>query len=178
MPLEPTELIKRLSRFPAALRAAASCFSADESRWKPAPQHWSVLEIISHLADEEREDFVLRIRATLESAPWVPLDFDDIAQRRGYNSRSLEAELLNFERARVVNVAWLESLAARVPAVDWSTAHQHPQIGPVAAGDLLTSWSAHDALHLRQIAKRLHNLASRDAEASGFGVKYAGDWTA
>jgi hypothetical protein len=176
MPLETTELIERLARFPAALRAAASCFSADETRWKPAPQHWSVLEIVSHVADEEHEDFAPRLRATLEGRAWEPLDFDAVAERRGYNTRDLDTELARFASARADNVRWLRTLIETRP--DFSIAYQHPQLGPIAAGDLLTSWSAHDALHLRQIAKRLHNLASRDAEASGFAVTYAGDWTA
>ena len=42
------------------------------------------------------------------------------------------------------------------------------------AGDLLASWCAHDALHLRQVAKRLHQLT--DAQAGDFEVGYAGDW--
>ncbi|MBL8965272.1 MAG: hypothetical protein JNK70_14600, partial [Phycisphaerae bacterium] len=76
------------------------------------------------------EDFAPRLRATLESAPWTPLDFDDIANRRGYNARSLETELNNFQSARAANMTWLDSLAAKSPAVDWTTAHQHPKIGP------------------------------------------------
>lgn len=178
MPLEPADLIQRLARFPAALRAAASCFSERETRWKPAPEHWSALEIVSHVADEEHEDFSVRIRATLEGAEWPPLDFDRIAERRGYNERSMETELQRFTSARAANVAWLESLNTRTPRVDWATAHQHPKFGPIAAGDLLTSWSAHDALHLRQIAKRLHNLASREAADQGFSISYAGEWSA
>jgi hypothetical protein len=39
---------------------------------------------------------------------------------------------------------------------------------------LLASWAAHDALHLRQIARRLHGLAARDA--GPYGVAYAGEW--
>ncbi len=42
------------------------------------------------------------------------------------------------------------------------------------AGTLFASWLAHDALHLRQIAKRMYELAVRDA--GSFDTKYAGDW--
>ncbi|NUP91044.1 MAG: DinB family protein, partial [Candidatus Sumerlaeia bacterium] len=51
--------------------------------------------------------------------------------------------------------------------------HRHPKAGPLRAGDLLAAWAAHDALHLRQIAKRLLDLARRDA--GGFKTDYAGD---
>lgn len=177
MPFNPNPVVNRLRRFPVALRAAVACITPDEARWKPAPQHWSVLEIVCHLADEEREDFAPRLRATLGSTPWAPLDFDDIANRRGYSTRALETELQDFETSRAANVTWLDSLAAESPSVDWTTAHRHPKIGPITAADLLCSWPAHDALHLRQIAKRLHNLAARDAEAEGHNVRYAGEWS-
>lgn len=169
------DLIDRLARFPAALQAAAAIASDPDTRWKPAPEHWSILEIVCHLADEEAEDFAVRLRATFEGAPWPPLDFDNIAQRRGYSTRDLAAELARFESQRAANMKWLRSIAA---SADFTTAHQHAKLGPIAAGDLLTSWAAHDALHLRQIAKRLHNLAQRDAQKGGFSITYAGEWTA
>ncbi len=179
MTTELPALIDRLARFPAALRSAASVFSADEARWKPSPTDWSVLEIVCHVADEEEEDFAPRLRATLDAKPWSQLHLEGIAERRGYNTRGLDAEIARFENARADSVRWLRALTAPGgPAPDLTIAHNHPKFGPIRAGDLLTSWSAHDALHLRQIAKRLHNLASRDAGQRGFSVRYAGEWTA
>lgn len=178
MTLELPALMGRLARFPAVLRASASVCSADEARWKPAPEHWSVLEIVCHLADEEEEDFFPRLLGTLRSEPWTPLHLEGIAERRGYNARSLESELARFESARAANLASLRDLVSRSPAPDFSIAHQHPKFDPIHAGDLLTAWPAHDALHLRQIAKRLHNLACREAEQAGFTARYAGDWGA
>jgi hypothetical protein len=28
-----------------------------QARWKPTPEAWSILEVVCHLGDEEREDF-------------------------------------------------------------------------------------------------------------------------
>jgi hypothetical protein len=170
-------LIERLARFPDALQAlvrVAASAGEEDLRWKPAPEHWSVLEIACHLLDEEREDFRVRIRSTLEAPerPWPTLDLEDVAARRGYNSRPWAETLAAFHAERSVSVAWLRSLGA----VDWSIAHQHPKVGPVPAGELLAAWAAHDALHLRQIAKRLHNLAGRDGAPNS--LRYAGDWSA
>ena len=50
--------------------------------------------------------------------------------------------------------------------IDSSRAHAHPNFGPISAAMLLGAWTAHDAPHLRQIAKRLFQLASRDAGAA------------
>jgi hypothetical protein len=44
------------------------------------------------------------------------------------------------------------------------------------AGEVFTAWVAHDALHLRQIAKRLYQMTDRDG--GEYGPDYAGSWTA
>jgi hypothetical protein len=163
----------RLSRFPSALRAAASVASAVDARWKPAPEHWSVLEVCCHLLDEEREDFRVRAELTLRdpNLEWPKLDLKDVAEKRAYNTRDLVEVLAAFELERARSIAWLDSVAG---GADWSRARQHPQFGPLAAGMLLASWAAHDALHLRQVAKRLYELSTRDA--GPYEVRYAGDW--
>ncbi|MCP4798050.1 MAG: DinB family protein, partial [Phycisphaeraceae bacterium] len=49
-----------------------------------------------------------------------------------------------------------------------------PRSGSLRAGDLLAAWCAHDALHLRQLARRLHELTV--VRGGGFDAGYAGDW--
>jgi hypothetical protein len=72
--------------------------------------------------------------------------------------------------ARAESIAWLQGLAG----ADWATAHEHPSLGPIRAGDLLTSWVAHDHIHIRQV-----NRLQRDflvATTAGFSPRYAGRW--
>lgn len=168
--LEP--IIDRMARFPTVLRAAATSASIEDARWKPGPEHWSILEVCCHMLDEEREDFRLRLQSTLEdpARAWARLDLKDVATKRKYNERELATVLTEFEQERARSVGWLRSPR---PA-DWSLAYIHPEAGPVRAGDLLASWAAHDALHLRQISKRLYELAKRDTP--GMSVDYAGTW--
>ena len=104
--------------------------------------------------------------------PWPPIDPEGWAVQRRYNDADLTDVLARFVTERRNTVAWLRD---RVTS-DWSTAYEYPQYGPIRAGDLLVAWAAHDALHLRQIAKRLHQLAQRDAE--GYSIIYAGEWRA
>ncbi len=166
-------LADRLSRFPKALEACVGIVSAEDARWKPAPEHWSILEICCHLLDEEREDFRLRAQITLRdpTAEWPRLDLKGVAELRGYASRDLIGTLAEFRRERAASLAWLSSV---LRDADWSHARIHPEHGPLAAGMLLASWAAHDALHIRQIAKRVHGLAARDA--GSYSVIYAGEW--
>ncbi len=171
--IDASAIIERLERGGAAIVALAGVASVQRARWKPAPEHWSILEVCCHLLDEEREDFRVRLRSTLEDAarPWPALDLAGVAEKRRYNERDLTTTLDEFVRERRSSVAWLRSLPE---ATDFRTAYQHPRFGPVYAGDLLASWAAHDALHLRQIAKRLHAMAADDAP--GFAIAYAGEW--
>jgi len=166
-------IIGRLERGAAAIAALAAMVSPQRARWKPAPEHWSILEVCCHLLDEEREDFRVRLRNTLEdpSRPWPALDLVGVAEKRKYNERDLASIVDEFVRERRASIAWLRSLPE---STDFRTAYQHPKFGPIAAGDLLASWAAHDALHIRQIAKRLHGMAADDAP--GFAIAYAGDW--
>lgn len=165
-------LVERMAHFPTVLRAAATCVSAADARWKPAPEHWSILEVCCHMLDEEREDFRLRLRSTLENPTraWAPLDLTNVATLRGYNTRDLVQTLTDFELERAESVAWLRSLGSP----DWSTAYMHPKVGPLRAAELMASWAVHDALHLRQISKRLYELAARDTP--GISTVYAGAW--
>lgn len=164
-------LIGRLERFAGVLPAVVSAVTESEARWKPAKEHWSVLEVCRHLLDEEREDFRPRLESTLRdpAAAWAKLELEGIAERRKYNEADLKETVAAWVEERRRSVAWLRSLTKP----DWSVAYQHPR-GPICAGDLLASWAAHDALHLRQIAKRLHELAGRDG--GEFKTAYAGAW--
>lgn len=182
-------LIDRLAHFPSALEHVVSMVGDDEARFKPKVSadgkpaetagpggHWSILEICCHLRDEEAEDFRPRIESTLRdpAAPWPLLDLDNIATRRAYNRENLDNVIEAFKSSRAVNVAWLRSLPP-MTSMDWDHAFTHPKWGPIKAGELMTAWAAHDALHLRQIAKRLYELAQVDG---GYRAVYAGEWGA
>ena len=169
-------IIARLERSPAALSALLAGVPEPEARFKPPDGAWSMLEVVNHLADEDRDDFRLRLKSTLDSptSPWPPIEPVGWAIKRKYNEQDLRESLARFEHERAESVGWLKGLANQ----DWNSAHQHPKFGPISAGDLLVAWAAHDALHIRQIAKRLFELAARDGEADGFKSRYAGEWTA
>jgi len=173
--MNTSALVERLAITPAALTALLGPMGREECAWKPPGDAWSILEIVRHLGDEEVEDFRARLQSTLRdpAAPWTPIDPQGAARERRYNEGDLGEALDRFERERAASVAWLRSLG---DGVDWSVAHEHPKLGPITAASLLASWAAHDALHLRQIAKRMFELAQRDG--GGASTLYAGEWGA
>lgn len=174
--LQPTNLIHRLASFPPILRACCQPLSPEDSGWKPSPAHWSIAEIVAHMLDEEIRDFRPRLRLTLElgeQAEWVLNDPEANVREIGNRPEKVAAMLDAFERERADSVAWLRSLDPA--ATDWNRHKLHPKFPPITCADLLASWAAHDALHLRQIAKRLYQLAQRDAPNAD--INYAGEWT-
>lgn len=143
----------------------------EQARWKPSPDKWSILEVVNHLYDEERDDFRSRLDSVLHDPkkPWPPIDPPGWAKDRKYNERELNESLERFLGERRRSVEWLKEL--KEPRLENS--YEHP-LRVIRAGDLLASWVAHDFLHVRQLA-RLHweylNFISKP-----FDTKYAGKW--
>lgn len=170
--MNPDLLIGRLAVFAPSLRLLLAELDPQDARWRPPDGGWSTLEIICHLADEEREDFRGRLEFVLGGGQgdWTPIDPEGWIESRGYNELDLNRSLERFCLERRHTVAWLKSLKRP----DWTATVDHPKLGALSAGDLLASLAAHDALHMRQISSRFHSLALRDAP--GFSVAYAGAW--
>jgi hypothetical protein len=171
--IEFEKLLESLERFGTLLPKAVADLSESDYRWKPQTDDWSILEVVCHLADEEVEDFGMRLKMTLEdpSQNWPPLNPPQAAIDRRYNEQSLPEVIDRFKRARTDSTLWLKSLP---DDIDWQVTHHHPSIGPMSAGNLLASWAAHDWLHMRQISKRMFQLVQRDA--TSFNTAYAGSW--
>jgi len=162
----------RLAANAEAIRALGSGLGADQARWRPAPEAWSLLEVVNHLVDEEREDFRTRVEHTLRdpAAPWPPIDPQGWVRARDYQSRDLAASLAAFLRERRASLEWLDGLAA----APWDASHVHPTAGALRAGDMLEAWIGHDLLHLRQMNELQWQYLARDAAPGA--LAYAGGW--
>ncbi|MEM8874819.1 MAG: DinB family protein [Planctomycetota bacterium] len=163
--------IEKLARMPAVLPALLNGVTPDEARQRGPEGQWAIIEIVCHLADEETEDFRQRLRLTLEDPEqrWPEIDPAGSADARNYLERELKQSIDAFRNERATSLDWLRGLDAA--ACDWEAVHPH-QRWPITAGDLLTSWLAHDQLHLRQLAKRLYEIAI--TRGGGFNALYAG----
>ena len=165
--------IDLLGRFPRVLEALVVGLSESVWRWKPSTGNWSILEIVSHLRDEEVEDFRQRLELTISDPgqPWPKIDPVAAATARNYQSQSPEIVLREFFLERERSLTWLKQFEE----VPLDRFYQHPKVGPVTVGELLASWAAHDLLHIRQITKRIfeaHQEVSRP-----YSIAYAGTWS-
>lgn len=166
--------IAQLTRQAAAIAALVDGIDAEQARWKPAADAWSVLEVINHLYDEEREDFRRRLDLTLyqPEADWPPIDPVGWVTQRSYNTRDLDESLANFRHARGESIAWLQSLQS--PDFNQSRPLRSLPGVRIRAGDLLAAWVAHDVLHLRQLVELKYGYLKQQCQP--YDVRYAGEW--
>lgn len=169
--MEVERYVSQMANNAGSIRALVQGIPDPQARWRPAPEAWSVLEVVNHLWDEEREDFRVRIDYTLHrpGEAWPGIDPGGWVTQRKYNERDLAVSLDGFLAARQASLAWLRQL----DTPDWDVTYEAPW-GPVRAGDLFASWVAHDLLHTRQLVE-LH-WAYTTAELEPYRTQYAGEW--
>jgi len=170
--MDMSAITQRMEANTNVISSLASGVSGEQARWKPNAESWSLLEVICHLYDEEREDFRTRVDLTLHQpdTPWPPIDPQGWVTSRGYNGRNLATKLQAWLEERAKSLAWLRGLSNP----DWSISRPRPRGGTIRAGDVMASWLAHDHLHIRQL-NNLHYLWHKQQSAP-FDVGYAGEW--
>jgi hypothetical protein len=163
-------LMRELEVGAQIIRQMASCFSLDEARRRPHPHSWSVLEVVCHLYDEEREDFRQRLDIILHQPDqaWPPIDPQGWVSSRRYNERDLEEMLEKFMEERKHSLEWLRGLSP-----DWEASYQ-ASFGRIKAGDMFAAWVAHDGLHSRQLVEL--GRARLEQLVKPYDLQYAGDW--
>lgn len=164
-------LLQTMKENTKRIRTLVEGISQDDAVWKPDSTSWSILEVVNHLYDEEKEDFRVRLKIILQSPdqPWPGIDPEGWVVDRKYNQRNLRESLQNFLDERASSLTWLQALEQP----DWDALYESP-FGSMRAGDMFAAWVAHDLLHMRQLVELLRALVVRGAKP--FQVEYAGEW--
>lgn len=164
-------LLTQMTANAARIHLLAEGVSDEQARWKPDPTSWSILEVINHLYDEEREDFRVRLEIILANtgAPWPPIDPQGWVTARKYNERDLGTSINNFLAEREKTLSWLRNLENP----DFEIVYTSP-FGNMSAGDMFAAMVSHDLLHLRQLVE-LH-WAYTAKQLAPYQGGYAGDW--
>lgn len=138
-----------LATTPEKIRREVTAMSAREIRARPAPDKWSVLEILAHLEDIEQIGFRERIEAILgkDHPTLASIDQAGRAIARGYNRQNPERTVASWARARRANLRWLRKLR---PA-QLKRRGFHEKVGEMSAEEFVCEWAFHDLGHLRQI---------------------------
>lgn len=159
----PQQYTKRIldyveGREPLAVQAATSRkldrlvkgVSTAKLRKRPAPEKWSVGEILAHLADAEIV-IAYRIRLILGSpgVPIVAYDQDSWAGSGHYDKRDPRKSLEQFRALREANLALLKSLTPE----QWQQYGMHSERGQESVEKIARMCAGHDINHLQQIEK-------------------------
>lgn len=171
MNFNSTAIVDQLAANGDVFKSLFSSIPFGMTVWKPAPEHWCILEIACHLLDEERLDFSARIKSTLAdpAQALTPIDPPSWVTERKYMEQDLASTVEEFLVARSSSVEWLRSLHD----APWHNTHQHDRLGELSSQLFLENWLAHDYLHIRQINRRKYEY---HREHAGTSLDYAGDW--
>jgi len=151
-PKEREELIRRYTEGPAKLEAALSKVPREALKWRPAPDQWSIHEVICHCGDAETVH-ASRIRYLLAGDGPAITSFDDDRWLRAldYHSRPLAPEMAAIEGTRAATAALLRL----VPDTSWSAAGTHSEQGVYTAEDWLRGVADHLHVHAQQVEDNL-----------------------
>jgi hypothetical protein len=126
--------------------------STAQLRKRPAPEKWSVSEIVAHLADGEIVGgFRMRFILGSPGAPIVAYDQDKWVISGHYEKRDPRESLEQFRVLREGNLALLRSLKPE----QWKHYGMHSERGQESIEHIVRMFAGHDINHLRQIEKIL-----------------------
>ncbi|HTL82222.1 MAG TPA: DinB family protein [Bacteroidia bacterium] len=164
-------IITKLEESIPFFRALLENTGKEESEYRIAEGKWTIVEVVSHLYDEEREDFRTRLKSTLEdpAKEFAPIDPAGWVRERNYSANKLEEKLPAFFAERKNSIGWLRSLQQP----KWTNAYDHPKFGKMSAEMFLSEWYSHDLLHLRQITSIRYHYHRKKC---GGQLTYAGTW--
>lgn len=166
------KLMEQMALNARRIAALVEGVGAEQAHWKPTPETWSIVEVMHHLWDEEREDFRVRLNLILRAPEqaWPPIDTQGWVTERRYNEGSLSKALEGYQAERAASLDWLRGLKAP----DWEATAIAPWGRQITAGEMMAAWAAHDLLHMRQLVElhRAHNVRLSEP----YDTQYAGDW--
>ena len=160
---EIPELLERFRRGAELVAVAITGAAGPELDFKPAPDQWSVRQIVAHLADTEAAN-VVRLRQVIaeDNPTLVPWDQNAWAERTDYAKRKPSQALDTMRQLRADNYQLLKDL----PPETYSRTGNHLKRGTMSLLDLLRLFAEHAENHTTQIrAVRAGYKASRTKTA-------------
>jgi DinB superfamily len=138
-----------LEATPTILRGLMAELDEDDVRWKPAPDRFSVGEVLAHLCHSEGYCYRARLdRFLSETNPEFESD-DAQFHLELYAQADPEDSFDHFEEQRETNIEFLRELTAE----DGARTAIHKKVGTITLSQMLHEWTLHDLGHIRQVAE-------------------------
>ena len=165
MDFELEEGISILERTPAVISTLLDDLPEGWTRVDEGPDTWNPRQVVAHLINGERTDWIPRARIILKQGKYRRFDpFDRFAELN--TPRPLKDLLEEFDQVRSENIATLRGW--NLKDQDLELTGEHPEFGSVTMRQLLATWVVHDLSHIAQITRTMARAYT----------KAVGPWTA
>jgi DinB family protein len=127
-------------------------------RKRPAPDKWSINEILAHLADSEIVlGFRMRMILAVPGTPIAAVEQDSWVTSGQYEKRDSRKSIEHFRVFREANLALLKSLTPE----QWKQYGMHSERGRETIEHIVRIYAGHDINHLQQIERILSAKLTR-----------------
>jgi hypothetical protein len=170
--MEENELpcLEMLDATPDLLRGLMADLSHEDACWKPAPDRFSIAEVLAHLSHSEGHCYRMRLdRFLTEERPAFEPD-DAQMYLELYRDADPEDAFDHFEEQRENNVEFLRTLEA----ADGERKALHNSAGEITLNNMLHEWALHDLGHVKQVAEIVRArkyLAGAGPLGQGYNLK-------
>lgn len=143
------QLLDQFSRGPELLKESLGRFPKEMWTWKPAPERWSIHQIIVHLADSEANAYTRCRKLIAENGTEITTYNQDVwAEELMYHDQGTDEAIALLTALRRSTTALLKL----VPEHVWAThAIVHPEHGSYTLNDWLRIYASHVPNHIRQM---------------------------
>lgn len=141
--------LDQLEATPGILRGLMAGIDEEDARWKPAPDRFSIAEVLAHLWHSEGHCYRLRLdRFMAEERPELEPD-DASFHLELYRNADPREAFDRFEDQRIANVKLLRTLTDEAG----KRVALHRAAGEITLVNMLHEWTLHDLGHVRQVAE-------------------------
>jgi hypothetical protein len=146
--IEGKEPLRVQAETPKKLQKLIKPLSKKQLSQRPAPEKWSIAEILAHLADAELVGgWRMRLIIGNNGVSIQPFDQDVWAEIFGYARRDPKDSLETFRALREANLALLKSLPKNL----WDNYGMHQERGKESIAHIVRMFAGHDLNHLAQV---------------------------
>jgi hypothetical protein len=142
------EPLKTQAATPKKLQRLLGRAAASKLRKRPAPDKWSIAEIVAHLADTEiAGGWRMRLILGAPGSPVSAFDQDSWVTALHYDKRDPRKALEQFRVLRETNLALLKTLTPE----QWKHFGIHSERGEETIEHMVRLFAGHDLNHIAQI---------------------------
>jgi len=143
-----TDPLKLQAAAPKKLARLLKGVSPAKARKRPAPEKWSILEIVSHIADTELvAGFRIRMILGAPGGPLQGFDQDAWVKALHYAKRDLRKSFEQYQALREANLGLLKMLKPD----ELKASGMHSERGLESVETIVRMMAGHDLNHFKQI---------------------------